>query len=725
MIQRRKFTIIISVLLLVIINSATRTVNAGTCPNPVVEADKLYWFYMKDKAWSLWDHRDWLMSYYDLAESDWDGGWGVHKLDDAKPHKYALPKMMNSMDYLLYGLDDRLKLQSDWSTRNMGFSGEGNSVLSRSSDSIERFGHGSDGALSYSVMWAGNRHWVPGEVSPLRMTYRIHFTDKVSIPVQSSPAVLSRGPNNLDVFFRSDDELVYAKWSSVSNNPIEFPTRSNNWTLEFPTQMISRPLPINGQDRYFISTDPVVITRESDLLDVFAIDELTDHLIHYYWAPNGDWNAEDINQIAGGTRPFRGDPVVINRNGISMDILIPDDRGYLIRYYWSADAGWARQDLTQIVGSTYSIESVPVVLSRTPDTLDIFARGQTADLIHYYWSAANGWRAKNLTEILGAEPIDGKPAVITRSPDTLNVFARGYTWRALIHFYWSATTGWVTEDLTTKASLTIGQRIDGNPVARGNENRVDVFARNTSGHLIHYYWTPELNWISENANYTPSVSSTFDLVEYDPIIIVPRTENVLDVIGKKLNGFNHFTSAIGLTFNLNPWHTNAEYSKWAAGTKHQFDYQPQYSEEGGEFAAVASWFLFDHGVEMNCPSFDNNAYPAKRAAWMIHEATHMNYHLGHDELNGHDVDNWIDHGLRDPIGRLAGGVPAEGSNYVLNPTHTPYQLSVESLCDFAEMSRDDIPLEAFSGAGGAADYYMEHSIINTPGWKCGIPRPLY
>jgi len=712
-------------LFLLLLCSAAPTVVADTCPNAVVTADQLYWDYLDNKVWSLWDYRDYLMEYYDLAESDWDGGWGVHKLDDPNPHQYALPKMMNAMDYLLFGLSDTPKYQSSWGTRIMGSSGEGTrlSALSRSGDSIELFGRRVDNAMAYTVLWPSSGTWLPGEISPAQMTYIIHLRgDKGLVPMHGAPTALSRVPNSLDVFYRSDNQLIHAQWKSAATDTVEFATVTTDWQVDSPTDRMTRSVPIMGQDRYFISTDPVVITRGLETLDVFAIEDTTDNLIHYFWTPVADWNAEDVSQVAGGTRPFRDDPVVINRGGINLDVLIADDRGHLIHFAWSANDGWVREDVTELVGTEYAIDSKPVVISRAADSLDVFARGQIGDLMHFYWTSASGWQVGNLTEDLEAEPIDGRPAVLARS-ESLHLFARGYTWRALIHFYWSEATGWGTEDLTVRQGFTTSYRVDGDPVATGADDRVDVYARNMGGHLIHYYWTPDTSWLAENANYSPNVSATFDLVEHDPLVVVPRMENVSDVIGKRNHGSIHFTSAIGLSLNTNPWHTNAEYSRLAAGSQHQFEYEPEDDDSAG---AAASWGPFqDDYVAMYCPSFDATAYPALRASWMVHEATHMNYHLSHDEVNGRDVDQWIFHGLRSPTGRLTGGVPAEGSNYVLVPTHTPYQLSVESLCDFSEMSKDDIPAAAYQNADDDADFYMNSSISNPPGWTCGVPRPLY
>lgn len=714
--------------LLVLFSGLCQPASAEVCPDAVVNGDQLYWNYMAGRVWSLWDHRDYLMEYYDLSESDWDGGWGVHKLDDPNPHQYALPKMMNAMDYMAYELDDTPKFQGAWLSRQFGSSGTGTrlSALSRSIDSIELFGRRDDDMLAYTVMWAGNRDWLPGELSPSRQSYLIHLrNDKGRVPMHGSPAALSRGLNSLDVFYRSDRELIYARWASAATDTVEFPTLTVNWTVGSLTELFTRPAPVMGQVRYFISTDPVTITRDDGTLDVFAIDDTADNLIHYSWTPASGWSAEDVSEIAGGTRPFREDPVVINREASRLDLFIADELGHLLRFAWSTDSGWTREDVTEALGDEYSIDSKPVIISRSADSLDVFARAQVGNLLHFRWTSAAGWQVDNLTDALDAEPIDGQPTVLERT-NFVHVFARGYTWRSLIHFYWTEAGGWATEDLTAGDWVSSLHRVDGDPVATGADDRVDVYARNSAGQLVHYYWTPFTSWLAENVHHGPGISASFNLVEHDPLIVVPRRENVSDVIGTRSLGSVYFTSATGLSLNANPWHSSAEYSRWAAGSRHQFEYQPEFTDPSSNDGAEAHWGpLWDDRVDMYCASFDAQAYPALRAAWMLHESTHMNYHQEHDQVNGQDVDPWLHHGLLSPAGGLTGGVPAEGSNYVLTPTHTPYQLTVEALCDFFEMSNDDVPPAAYQGADTAADFYMTATISNPPAWSCGMPRPLY
>ena len=83
--------------------------------------------------------------------------------------------------------------------------------------------------------------------------------------------------------------------------------------------------------------------------------------------------------------------------------------GELIHYYWAPQPGWAAENLTRYgaIGAAYQFASDPVVInlqSGDTPTQHVFGRNAAGELIHYYWAPQPGWAAENLTRygVIGA-----------------------------------------------------------------------------------------------------------------------------------------------------------------------------------------------------------------------------------------------------------------------------------------------------------------------------------
>src|SRR5439155_209175 len=106
-----------------------------------------------------------------------------------------------------------------------------------------------------------------------------------------------------------------------------------------------------------------------------------------------------------------------------------------------------------------------------------------------YWSATAGWTAENPTALPGigaAYRFEGKPLAFEGFGGRNHVYARTST-GDLIHYHGSAALGWAVEDVTTKLGVGADYEFEGklavlNVIARSHE----VYGRNRNGHLIHY-----------------------------------------------------------------------------------------------------------------------------------------------------------------------------------------------------------------------------------------------
>jgi hypothetical protein len=187
-------------------------------------------------------------------------------------------------------------------------------------------------------------------------------------------------------------------------------------------------------------------------------------------------------------------------------------------------------------------------------------------VVHYYWSAAAGWAAEDLTALYAGRPRPGPPTLaeivakrIAGDPVAVNLVSGGVPTQhvfgrhgsgSVIHYYWSAAAGWAGEDLTAlyagrprpgpaTADEIAARRIAGAPVVlnlrSGAEETQHVFGRHrSSGDLIHYYWSAFPGWAAENltlrAQPAPGSPAVIPIADKrlvgDPVAI-----NVLDIRG--------------------------------------------------------------------------------------------------------------------------------------------------------------------------------------------------
>ena len=262
-------------------------------------------------------------------------------------------------------------------------------------------------------------------------------------------------------------------------------------------------------------------------------------LIHYWWWAQQGWRAENLTQYASIGSAFRIalDPVVINHgdgDALTQHAFALNASGDLIHYWWWAQQGWRAENLTRYanIGNAYRIAGDPAAInlqSGDMATQHAFARNAAGDLIHYWWWADQGWRAENLTQyanIGSAYRIASEPAVINlQSGDTptQHVFARN-TAGDLIHYWWWAQQGWRAENLTTEyPTISTGYRILGDPVVTnlhiGEVPTQHAFARNANGELVHYYWSAQQGWQAENLTTGyPSIGDRYRIAS-DPAVI--------------------------------------------------------------------------------------------------------------------------------------------------------------------------------------------------------------
>jgi hypothetical protein len=285
-----------------------------------------------------------------------------------------------------------------------------------------------------------------------------------------------------------------------------------------------------GTDPFAIASDPVAVTFASGNIPtqhVFARNGAGE-LVHYYWSPALDWSVENLTGRAsiGASYRIAGEPVadaLVSGATPTQHVFGRNATGDLIHYYWLPGPSWAAENLTgrRNMGAAYRLAGDPAVVNlksgNTP-TQHVFARSETGDLIHYYWSPGPSWAAENLTQRANIGPayrFVGQPVVVnlkSGNTPTQHVFARSEN-GDLIHYYWSPGPSWAAENLTQRGNIGPAYRFTGEPevvnLIRGDTPTQHVFARNDVGDLIHYYWRPAASWAAENLTERSGIGQSF------------------------------------------------------------------------------------------------------------------------------------------------------------------------------------------------------------------------
>jgi hypothetical protein len=166
-----------------------------------------------------------------------------------------------------------------------------------------------------------------------------------------------------------------------------------------------------------------------------------------------------------------------------------------------------------------------------------------------------------------------------------------------------------------------------------------------------------------------------------------------------------------------PWHNTTDYTTWASGRRHDFQFQPKDANDARATSDDGVWIFQTYRVKMKCPSFTATAW--SRAGTMLHEATHIIYWDYPHKKNkaGSDCtepcsDDWFFHELGDyPYGSLNG------------KKHSMNQIQIEFLCDLSQFPDPWVPAAIVTDAQAEATNRMDNRILNPPGWTCGLPRP--
>jgi hypothetical protein len=199
----------------------------------------------------------------------------------------------------------------------------------------------------------------------------------------SNPAAVSWGPNRIDTFYRGqNNHLWHRAWNGAQ------------WTNEEDLGGV-------------LSSAPTVASWGFNRLDVFYRGQ-NNHLWHRAW--NGaQWtNEEDLGGV------LTSDPAAVSWGFNRIDIFYRGQNNHLWHRAWNGARWTGEEDLGGVLTSS------PAASSWGVNRLDIFYRGQNNHLWHRAWNGAQWVAEEDVGGVLSSDP-----AAVSWGPNHIDTFYRG------------------------------------------------------------------------------------------------------------------------------------------------------------------------------------------------------------------------------------------------------------------------------------------------------------
>lgn len=236
----------------------------------------------------------------------------------------------------------------------------------------------------------------------------------------------------------------------------------------------------------------VAYSADSDTMKTFVLSQGDNGLSVFYFQYHqaDDWS--DPIQIQNGPDMQQwSTPAVVAWNGddTRLDVFVvsraSNHLNHLMHTYKDSESDWSSyQDLEGY------LTVPPVVVSRTPGTLDVFARGGDGGLWHLAFAndTWGGWAS-----ISGDTVIQGQPDAISMSENSIDVFAWGEDGAMLRRTYNATANSW---EPTDGFNTPIDNKLAGPPkTMTDGTGAIHVFAYSDDSKLL---WTTL--WPNETAS---------------------------------------------------------------------------------------------------------------------------------------------------------------------------------------------------------------------------------
>jgi hypothetical protein len=735
---------------------------ADVCPYTNTQRDDDLWSILDGSSEDISCYKDWFTTFFNLKKDDWDEGWGWNQLED---HSRQFSKMYTAAR-TLGGVSGELRF---WEPKLIpGYQGNDfiipdNALYQWPSFPILVFDAANNSHVFIRTGAGKLFHYVYNPKLPIPHSTEVleNISDTCLKPSGQSACFsgnpfIFRGPQDGKMMvlglpgaapgdillFEQTSEGATGNWSLTDLTPTGG-TEMDSVRLSYPTVLKTagdvfhifgvnrngevfqyqwrsgigveciQALP-KGSPNWFASDASGSLFAMAGLegqIHVFAVDKPTGDLLYYRYS-QGAWSAENVSELVDPrVRLSWYSELVATTDGEDIDVYGTALGGALLHFSY--------RPLKRLY-----VESSRIQASSSTGSSRFQASTSIMPAFHSFLKIA-GWSAENVTEIAKMEPepvgisegIHIFPYIQVVSPSGIFGVAG-----SILACFSKTSAGWtqkLVKDATWGSCFLIGSILKAMVGPGASIQHVFGINPYSGGRVVHYsrlspstpmeQWCVELLPTPEGEQFL--VDTTFAVADS------PWGERHIVCLNKAKHSFVHFYETYS-----HAWHSSEDYSNWASGSNHHFRYVPrkEYQKGGIEHPAYAyaGWFR-ENRVEMWCPSFDADYGPEKRAAIMLHEATHIIYSNEIDVWNGdHDPkDKWYHHGLDAiPWGELS--PHAEGHK------HSMFQIEAEFLADIAEFPEDWIPLSIRSQARTTAEQWIDTKFSNTPGWTVGEPRPF-
>jgi hypothetical protein len=293
-------------------------------------------------------------------------------------------------------------------------------VVSRTPNNLDLFVIGFDNAV-WTTFWSAAGGWNPGG------WFRLH-PETVFDHTTQQLSVVARTPNNLDLFVIGFDNVVYSTfWSAAGGwNPGGWFKLHPETKFDHTTQKLS------------------VVSRTPNNLDLFVIG--FDNVVYsIFWGAAGGWNPGGWFQLHAETKfdHTKQKLAVVSRTPNNLDLFVIGFDNAVWSNFWSAAGGWGSwfqlHPETKFDHTTQQLAAV----ARTPDNLDLFVIGFDNVVWSNFWTAAGGWNHGGWFQVDPQTVFDHTSqhlAVVSRTPKNLDLFVIGFD-NAVWSTFWAADFG--------------------------------------------------------------------------------------------------------------------------------------------------------------------------------------------------------------------------------------------------------------------------------------------
>ena len=346
-------------------------------------------------------------------------------------------------------------------------------------------------------------------------------------------AVVSRSPNNLDLFVIGNDDRVWSTFWPVQG--------AWNWATDW--------FPLPGQARFGHLTQQVAaVARTPTNLDLFVIGN-DGHVWSTFWpVPHGGSWAADWFPLPGKA-VFDGEHqrlAVVSRakNNLDLFVIGNDDRVYST--FWN-EKGWAPDWFPLPGQARFShLTQQVVAVSRSPNNLDLFVIGNDGHVWSTFWPVqGTGTWATDWFPLPGQAVFDHEKqrlAVVSRSKDNLDLFVIGNDDRVWSTFWPIPRTGrWNSDWFPLPGQAKFAHLIQQVVAVCRTPTNIDLFVIGNDNHIWSTFWPVQGtgNWA---ADWFPLPGQAVFDRDNQRLAAVSRTKDNIDlfVLGNDNHAWSTF-----------------------------------------------------------------------------------------------------------------------------------------------------------------------------------------